>query len=168
MGGIGNICAEPFSLTLMGFANASQCLVMALYGHKIKDFLEKVLHVVFLNVDACPLYNQFTCFDTALELWSCWICALILVLFLYCFASQDVALDLWNCSICALIWALLCSSFLFYFYNSMIGERNPINECLHCKHQEMWIEFQSFVYYICFANLVNKNWLSYCAWLVYV
>ena len=60
MGGIGNICAEPFSLPLMGFANAAQCLVMALYGHKIKDFLEKVLHVVFLNVDACPLYNQFT------------------------------------------------------------------------------------------------------------
>ena len=50
----------------------------------------------------------------------------------------------------------------------MIGEMNPINECLHCKHQEMRIELQSFVYYICFANLVNKNWLSYCSWLVYV
>ena len=59
MGGIGNICAEPFSLPLMGVANAAKCLVMALYGHKSKDFLEKVLRVGFLNVDACPLYNQF-------------------------------------------------------------------------------------------------------------
>ena len=59
VGGIGNICAEPFSLPLMGVVNAAQCLVMALYGHKSKDFLEKVLHVGFLNVDACPLYNQF-------------------------------------------------------------------------------------------------------------
>ena len=59
MGGIGNIRAEPFSLPLMGVANAAQCLVMALYGHKSKDFLEKVLRVGFLNVDACPLYNQF-------------------------------------------------------------------------------------------------------------
>ena len=57
MGGIGNIRAEPFSLSLTGVAIAAQCLVMALYGHNSKYFLEKVLH--FLNVDACPLYNQF-------------------------------------------------------------------------------------------------------------
>ena len=57
MGGIGNIRAEPFSLPLTGVAIAAQCLVMALYGHNSKYFLEKVLH--FLNVDACPLYNQF-------------------------------------------------------------------------------------------------------------
>ena len=85
---------------------------------------------------------------------------------LFCFARHCT----WSLELLDMCpyWALLCSSFLFYFYNSMIGERNLINECLHCKHQEMWIEFQSFVYYICFANLVNKNWLSYCAWLVYV
>ena len=59
MGGIGNIRAEPFSLPLTGVAIAAQCLVMALYGHNSKYFLEKVLHVGFLNVDACPFYNQF-------------------------------------------------------------------------------------------------------------
>ena len=53
--------------------------------------------------------------------------------------------------------------FFFLFYNSIVGEMNLIHECLHCKHQEMPIELQSFVYYFCFANLVNKNWFSYCA-----
>ena len=70
----------------------------------------------------CPLYNQFTCIDTALELWSCWMCALNLVLSLYCFALQDIALELWSCWICALIWPLLCNYYYYYLIIQKLGK----------------------------------------------
>ena len=94
-------------------------------------------------LDVCPYLSAFTT--------------------LFCFARHCTwALELLD------MCPYLSTFVYFFFYNLIVGERNLIHECLHCKHQEISIELQGFVYYFCFANLVNKNWFSYCACLVYL